>query len=72
MYPIVFLMLFGSKYRDAKAVRSRTQAVYVRPWASLLRAKREVLGLWVANNEGAKIPGSRDENNFAHRGVKDI
>ncbi len=47
-------MLYVSKSATRKAVRSKTRP-FTWPWASPPEGEREVLGLWIAANEGAKF-----------------
>jgi putative transposase len=50
MYPIVFLDALHVKIRDAQSRQVKNKAVYVTP-----EGEREALGLWIANNEGARF-----------------
>ena len=69
VYPIVFQMPCGSKSAMRKAARLRT-AVYVALGVTS-EGEREVLGLWIADNEGAKFWLSV-MNNLKNRGLEDI
>jgi len=70
MYPIVFLDALRVKIRDAESRQVKNKAVYVALGVTP-EGEREVLGLWVANNEGAKFWLSV-MNNLRNRGVEDI
>ena len=54
IYPIDFLDALRIKIRDAENRQVQNQAVYVALGVTS-EGKREVLGLWVANNRGAKF-----------------
>lgn len=68
VYPIVYLDGFVVKVRKDGAVRNRT--VYI-ALAINLQGHKEVLGLWIADNEGAKF-WLHVVNDLRHRGVQDI
>ena len=68
VYPIVYLDGFVVKVRKDKAVRNRT--VYI-ALAINMRGHKEVLGLWMADNEGAKF-WLHVVNELRNRGVEDI
>ncbi len=70
MYPIVFLDALRVKIRDAESRQVKNKAVYVALGVTP-EGKREVLGLWIAANEGAKFWLSV-MNNLRNRGVEDI
>ena len=70
MYPIVFLDALRVKIRDAESRQVKNKAVYVALGVNA-EGEREVLGLWIANNEGAKFWLSV-MNNLRNRGVEDI
>jgi transposase-like protein len=70
MYPIVFLDALRVKIRDAESRQVKNKAVYVALGVTE-EGEREVLGLWIANNEGAKFWLSV-MNNLRNRGVEDI
>ena len=70
MYPIVFIDALRVKIRDAESRQVTNKAVYVAPGVNT-EGEREVLGLWIANNEGAKFWLSV-MNNLRNRGVEDI
>lgn len=70
MYPIVFLDALRVKIRDAESRQVKNKAVYVALGVNN-DGEREVLGLWIANNEGAKFWLSV-MNNLRNRGVEDI
>ncbi|MDG1334978.1 MAG: IS256 family transposase [Tateyamaria sp.] len=70
MYPIVFLDALRVKIRDAESRPVKNKAVYVALGVNS-DGEREVLGLWIANNEGAKFWLSV-MNNLRNRGVEDI
>ena len=69
MYPIVFLDALRVKIRDAESRQVKNKAVYVALGVNS-DGEREVLGLWIANNEGAKFWLSV-MNNLRNRGVED-
>ena len=54
MYPIVFLDALRVKIRDAESRPVKNKAVYLALGVNF-DGEREVLGLWVANAEGAKF-----------------
>ncbi len=70
MYPLVFLDALGVTIRDPESRQVKNKAVYgalgVTP-----EGEREVLGLWIANNEGTQFWLSV-MNNLCNRGVEDI
>ena len=70
MYPIVFLDALPVKIRDAESRQIKNKAVYVALGVTP-EGEREVLGLWIANNEGAEFWLSV-MNNLCNRGVEDI
>ena len=70
MYPIVFLDALRVKIRDAESRQVKNKAVYVALGVNA-EGEREVLGLWIANNEGAKF-WLLVMNNLRNRGVEDI
>ena len=70
MYPIVFLDALRVKIRDAESRQVKNKAVYVALGVTPA-GEREVLGLWIAANEGAKFWLSV-MNNLRNRGVEDI
>ena len=70
MYPIVFLDARRVKIRDAESRQVKNKAVYVALGVTP-EGEREVLGLWIAANEGAKFWLSV-MNNLRNRGVEDI
>jgi putative transposase len=75
MYPIVIFDALGVKIRDApsRALDSRmvqNKAVYVASGVSR-DGVREVLGLWIADTEGAKFWLSV-MTGFKNRGVQDV
>ncbi len=70
MYPIVFLDALRVKIRDAESRQVKNKAVYVALGVNA-QGEREVLGLWIAANEGAKFWLSV-MNNLRNRGVEDI
>lgn len=70
MYPIVFLDALRVKSRDAESRQVKNKAVYVALGVTP-EGEREVLGLWIASNEGAKFWLSV-MNNLRNRGVEDI
>ena len=70
MYPIVFLDALRVKIRDAESRQFKNKAVYVALGVTP-DGEREVLGLWIANNEGAKFWLSV-MNNLKNRGLEDI
>jgi transposase-like protein len=70
MYPIVFFDALRVKIRDTESRQVKNKAVYVALGVNS-DGEREVLGLWVANTEGAKFWLSV-MNNLRNRGVEDI
>ena len=70
VYPIVFLDALRVKIRDAESRQVKNKAVYVALGVTP-EGEREVLGLWIANNEGAKFWLSI-MNNLKNRGLEDI
>jgi putative transposase len=70
MYPIVFLDALRVKIRDAESRQVKNKVVYVALGVTP-EGEREVLGLWIANNEGAKFWLSV-MNTLRNRGVEDI
>ena len=67
MYPIVFLDALRVKIRGRGKPSGQKQGRFTWPWASPRRGEREVLGLWIAANEGAKFWLSV-MNNLRNRG----
>lgn len=70
VYPIVFLDALRVKIRDTESRQVRNKAVYVALGVNI-EGEREVLGLWIANSEGAKFWLSI-MNSLRNRGVEDI
>lgn len=70
MYPIVIFDALRVKIRDADSRMVKNKAVYVALGVTR-DGVREVLGLWVADNEGAKFWLSV-MNELRNRGVQDI
>ena len=70
MYPIVIFDALRVKIRDADSRQVQNKAVYVALGVSR-DGVREVLGLWIAGNEGAKFWLSV-MNELKNRGVQDI
>jgi len=70
VYPIVFLDALRVKIRDAESRQVKNKAVYVALGVTP-EGVREVLGLWIAANEGAKFWLSI-MNNLKNRGLEDI
>ena len=70
IYPIVFLDALRVKIRDAESRQVKNKAVYVALGVTP-DGEREVLGLWIAANEGAKFWLSI-MNNLKNRGLEDI
>ena len=68
LYPIIYLDCIHAKVRDAGAVR--VKAVYLALGVNLEGAK-ELLGLWVAQTEGAKF-WLQVVTELKNRGVQDI
>lgn len=67
-YPVVFLDAIRVKIRDEGMVRNK--AIYV-ALAILPDGSRDVLGLWIEQNEGAKF-WLKVLNDLKNRGVEDI
>ena len=70
MYPIVIFDALRVKIRDADSRMVKNKAVYVALGISR-DGLREVLGLWIADNEGAKFWLSV-MNELKNRGVQDV
>ena len=70
MYPIVIFDALQGKIRDADSRTVKTKAVYLALGVSR-DGLREVLRLWIAENEGAKFWLSV-MNDLKNRGVQDI
>lgn len=70
MYAIFFLDALRVKIRDAHMRQVNNNAVYVALGVTP-EGEREVLGLWIANNEGTKF-WLCVMNNLRNRGVEDI
>jgi len=70
MYPIVIFDALRVKIRDADSRTVKNKAVYVALGVTR-DGLREVLGLWIAENEGAKFWLSV-MNELRNRGVQDI
>jgi len=70
MYPIVIFDALRVKIRDADSRTVKNKAVYVALGVTR-DGQREVLGLWLAENEGAKFWLSV-MNELKNRGVQDI
>lgn len=70
MYPIVIFDALRVKIRDADSRMVKNKAVYLALGVSR-DGVREVLGLWIADNEGAKFWLSV-MNELKNRGVQDI
>jgi transposase-like protein len=70
MYPIVIFDALRVKIRDADSRMVKNKAVYIALGVTREGA-REVLGLWIADNEGAKFWLSV-MNELRNRGVQDI
>jgi len=70
MYPIVIFDALRVKIRDADSRMVKNKAVYVALGVSR-DGVREVLGLWIAGNEGAKFRLSV-MNELKNRGVQDV
>jgi len=70
MYPIVLFDALRVKIRDADSRTVKNKAVYVALGVTR-DGSREVLGLWIAENEGAKFWLSV-MNELKNRGVQDI
>ncbi len=70
MYPIVIFDALRVKIRDADSRMVKNKAVYIALGVTR-DGDREVLGLWIADNEGAKFWLSV-MNELRNRGVQDI
>lgn len=70
LYPIVFLDALRVKIRDQDSRQVKNKAVYIALGVDAA-GKRDVLGLWIAENEGAKFWMSV-VNDLRSRGVQDI
>ena len=70
MYPIVIFDALRVKIRDAGSRPVKNKAAYVALGVTR-DASREVLGLWIAENEGAKFWLSV-MNEFKKRGLQDV
>ena len=70
MYPIIIFDALRVKIRDADSRTVKNKAVYVALGVSR-DGLREVLGLWIADNEGAKFWLSV-MNELKNRGVQDV
>ncbi len=70
MYPIVIFDALQGKIRDADSRTMKNKAIYLALGVSR-DGLREVLGLWIAENEGAKFWLSV-MNDLKNRGVQDI
>ena len=70
VYPIVFPDALRVKIRDAESRQVKNKAVYVALGVTP-EGEREVPGLWIADNEGAKFWLSV-MNNLKNRGLEDI
>lgn len=70
MYPIVLFDALRVNIRDADSRTVKNKAVYVALGVTR-DGQREVLGLWIAENEGAKFWLSV-MNEMKNRGVQDI
>ena len=70
MYPIVIFDALRVKIRDADSRTVKNKAVYIALGVTR-DGEREVLGLWIADNEGAKFWLSV-MNELRNRGVQDI
>jgi len=68
MYPVVFVDALRVKIRDEATVRNK--AVYL-ALAVLPDGRRDILGLWIEQTEGAKF-WLRVVNELKMRGVNDI
>lgn len=68
MYPVVFFDAMRVKIRDEGVVRNK--AVYLALGMST-EGTKEVLGIWVEQNEGAKF-WLKVMNELRHRGVEDL
>ena len=70
MYPIVIFDALRVKIRDADSRMVKNKAVYIALGVTR-EGEREVLGLWIADNEGAKFWLSV-MNELRNRGIQDI
>jgi putative transposase len=70
VYPIVFFDGLRVKILDTESRQVKNKAVYVALGVTL-EGEREVLGLWIANNEGAKFWLSVVKN-LCDFGIEDI
>ena len=70
IYPIVIFDALRVKIRDADSRMVKNKAVYISLGVTR-KGEREVLGLWIADNEGAKFWVSV-MNELRNRGVQDI
>jgi putative transposase len=70
MYPIVIFDALRVKIRDADSRMVKNKAVYIALGVTR-EGDREVLGLWIADNEGAKF-WLLVMNKLRNRGVQDI
>ena len=68
IYPVAYLDCIHVKVRDAGAVRAK--AIYLAIGINM-EGEKEVLGLWIAQTEGAKF-WLGVETELKNRGVKDI
>jgi len=68
MYPVVFFDALRVKIRDEGSVRNK--AVYLALGVAS-DGNREVLGIWIEQNEGAKF-WLRVMNELRHRGMEDV
>ena len=68
LYPIVYLDCIHAKVRDSGAVR--VKAVYLALGVNL-NGEKELLGLWIAQTEGAKF-WLQVVTELKNRGVQDI
>lgn len=70
MYPLVFMDAMKVKIRDGQSGQVHNKSVYL-ALAVRTDGTREVLGLWIDLNEGAKF-WQRIVNELKNRGVEDI
>lgn len=70
LYPIVIFDALRVKIRDADSRMVKNKAVYIALGVTR-EGEREVLGLWIADNEGAKL-WLLVMNELRNRGVQDI
>lgn len=68
MYPVIYLDCIHTKVRDAGSVR--TKAIYLAIGINM-EGHKEILGLWIAQTEGAKFWLSV-VTELKNRGVQDI